>query len=150
MQFDMYLESTKVTPLNARVSYMGTTFISALIPSFIYSLSINQIWEHEFVFLWLFGQFGQYLTRLTWLIHTSFLPSKWNLYPKIQFWPKNKSEKWTRKNIFEISPCWRLLSFTTEKCPESQIPAWKDFKIIWRSPNNLDRSKIVLDLRTRH
>ena len=25
------------------------------------------------------------LTRLTWLIHTSFLPSKWNLYPKIQF-----------------------------------------------------------------
>ena len=31
MQFDMYLESTKVTPLNARVSYMGTTFISALI-----------------------------------------------------------------------------------------------------------------------
>ena len=26
-----------------------------------------------------------YLTRLTWLIHTSFLPSKWNLYLKIQF-----------------------------------------------------------------
>ena len=78
MQFDMYLESTKVTPLNARVSYMGTTFISALIPSFIYSLSINQIWEHEFVFLWLFGQFGQYLTRLTWLIHTSVLPLNWN------------------------------------------------------------------------
>ena len=25
------------------------------------------------------------LTRPTWLIHTSFLPSKWNLYPKIQF-----------------------------------------------------------------
>ena len=25
------------------------------------------------------------LTRLTWLIHTSFLPSKWNLYLKIQF-----------------------------------------------------------------
>ena len=41
MQFDMYLESTKVTPLNARVSYMGTTFISALIPSFIYSWSIR-------------------------------------------------------------------------------------------------------------
>ena len=25
------------------------------------------------------------LTRLTWLIHTSFLPSKWNLYPKDHF-----------------------------------------------------------------
>ena len=25
------------------------------------------------------------LTRLTWPIHTSFLPSKWNLYLKIQF-----------------------------------------------------------------
>ena len=25
------------------------------------------------------------LTLPTWLIHTSFLPSKWNLYPKIQF-----------------------------------------------------------------
>ena len=25
------------------------------------------------------------LTRLTWLIHTSFLPSKWNLNPKISF-----------------------------------------------------------------
>ena len=25
------------------------------------------------------------LTRLTWLIHTSVLPSKWNLYPKIPF-----------------------------------------------------------------
>ena len=29
--------------------------------------------------------FQNYLTHLTWLIHTSFLPSKWNLYPKIQF-----------------------------------------------------------------
>ena len=25
------------------------------------------------------------LTRFTWLIHTLFLPSKWNLYPKIPF-----------------------------------------------------------------
>ena len=25
------------------------------------------------------------LTRLTWLIHKSFLPSKWNLYLKIQY-----------------------------------------------------------------
>ena len=30
------------------------------------------------------GLFG-FLTRLTRLIHTTFLPSKWNLYPKIQF-----------------------------------------------------------------
>ena len=28
---------------------------------------------------------SKYLTRLTWLIHPSFLPSKWNLYPNIQF-----------------------------------------------------------------
>ena len=28
---------------------------------------------------------GALLTRPTWLIHTSFLPSKWNLYPKIPF-----------------------------------------------------------------
>ena len=26
-----------------------------------------------------------WFTRLTWIIHTSFLPLKWNLYSKIQF-----------------------------------------------------------------
>ena len=31
------------------------------------------------------SQTFQYLTHLTWLIHTSCLHSKWNLYPKIQF-----------------------------------------------------------------
>ena len=32
----------------------------------------------------LFLQFLAFLSRVTWLIHTSFLPSKWNLYLKIQ------------------------------------------------------------------
>ena len=34
-----------------------------------------------------------YLTRLTWLIHTSVLPSKWNLHPKIQFFGLNMMVK---------------------------------------------------------
>jgi hypothetical protein len=33
------------------------------------------------------------LTGLTWLIHTLFLTSKWNLYKKLQFWPKNDGKK---------------------------------------------------------
>ena len=33
------------------------------------------------------------LTGLTWPIHTLFLTSKWNLYKKLQFWPKNDGEK---------------------------------------------------------
>ena len=28
------------------------------------------------------------------------------------FWPKNDGEKWSKKNIFEIPPCGRLLSLT--------------------------------------
>ena len=46
-----------------------------------------------------------HLRRLTWLIHTSFLPSKLNLYINYNFWPKNDGEKWCRKNTFEIPPC---------------------------------------------
>ena len=33
------------------------------------------------LFLWVFNIC--FLIRLTWLIHTSVLPSKWNLYPKM-------------------------------------------------------------------
>ena len=55
-----------------------------------------------------------HLTRLTRLIHTSFLPSKWNLYPKIQFWSKNDGEKWSRKIYFEIPPCGKMVIFITE------------------------------------
>ena len=50
------------------------------------------------------------LTCLTWLTHTLFLPSKWNLYPKIPFWPKNDSEKWSRIIYFEIRPCRKIAS----------------------------------------
>ena len=64
---------------------------------------------------------GSSLTRLTRLNHTLFLPSKWNLYSKIQFWPKIDGEKWSRKNSFDIPPCRRLLSLTSLKCPKSQI-----------------------------
>ena len=39
-----------------------------------------------------------YLTLLTCLIHTSFLPSKW----KYNFWPKNDSEKGSLKTILKF------------------------------------------------
>ena len=55
-----------------------------------------------------------FLTRPTRLIHASFLPSKWNLYPKIQFLPKDYGEKWSRKIYFEITPCGKMVIFITE------------------------------------
>jgi hypothetical protein len=33
----------------------------------------------------------------------------------LAFWPKNDGEKWSRKNIFEITPCAR---------PFSILPSW--------------------------
>ena len=57
--------------------------------------------------------FELYLTCLTWLIHTSLYPQNGICIQKYNFWPKNNSEKWTRKNIFEIPPCVRLLSLTS-------------------------------------
>ena len=54
------------------------------------------------------------LTRLNLLIYTSFLHSKWNLYQKYNFCPKNDGEKWHRKNIFEIPACAHRVIFITE------------------------------------
>ena len=34
---------------------------------------------------------------------------------KKHFWPNNDSEKWSRKNYFEIPPCGKLLSLTSKK-----------------------------------
>ena len=45
------------------------------------------------------------LSRLTWLIHTSFFPQNGICIKNYNFWPKNDGEKWSRKNIFEIPPC---------------------------------------------
>ena len=36
-----------------------------------------------------------------------------SVFKKLHFWPKNDGEKWSRKNIFEIPPCERLLSLTS-------------------------------------
>ena len=47
------------------------------------------------------------LTRLTWLIHTSFLPSKWNLYLKMIV------KSGLEKNLFEIPPRGRLFFLTS-------------------------------------
>ena len=54
-------------------------------------------------------------------INTSYLTDSYIVfYPqngiciqKYNFWPKNDGEKWSRKNIFEIPPCRRLLSLTS-------------------------------------
>ena len=48
-----------------------------------------------FHYLWLV------LTHNTWVIHTPFLPSKSNLYPKYYFWPKNDGENWSRNFILK-------------------------------------------------
>ena len=33
---------------------------------------------------------------------------------KYNFWPKNDSEKWSRKIYFEIPPCGKIVIFITE------------------------------------
>ena len=45
---------------------------------------------------------------LEWFIHR-FYPQNGIFIQKCNFWPKNDGEKWSRKNIFEIPPCGRLL-----------------------------------------
>ena len=49
-------------------------------------------------------------------IYTSFSPSKWNLYLKLQFLAKKSDgEKWSTKNVSEILPCgsqFLLIHFT--------------------------------------
>ena len=56
--------------------------------------------------------FRQFLTRLTWLIHTLFLPSKWNLYLKWHFRSKNDGEKWSRKNYLLSGSHFLLMHLT--------------------------------------
>ena len=43
------------------------------------------------------------------------LPGQNGIWVKFyHFWPKNDDEKWSRKNIFEISPCTHHVIFITE------------------------------------
>ena len=51
-------------------------------------------------FYWILKDKVCFKCMVSWQIHTSFLPSKRNLYLKLQFWPKKYGEKWSRKNIF--------------------------------------------------
>ena len=46
-------------------------------------------------------------------ILTRFYPQDGICIQKYNFWPKNDGKKWSRKNIFEIPPCGRLLSLTS-------------------------------------
>ena len=43
-----------------------------------------------------------------------FYPQNGICLQKYNFWPNNDGEKWSRKNIFEIPPCGRLLSLTSK------------------------------------
>ena len=43
-----------------------------------------------------------------------FYPQNGICIPKYNFWPKNDGEKWSRNNIFEITPCTKHVIFITE------------------------------------
>ena len=69
----------------------------------VHVLSSNQnsppqrhVWDIFSQYLWLV------LMHNTWVIHTLFLPTKSNLYPKYYFWSKNDGENWSRKLYFEM------------------------------------------------